>query len=149
MKIQIASLAALERLIGGDATIEIEIRQSVAENFAKKHLKSISHNELTSACNRDALKMLGEEFFQKKQFSGSYTLKSEYLEGLKNAIDCQLRDKISQLVSESIAAFGSKESIDRLIYSASDRIANELTDGNIMKRINAAADAKIKERLGL
>lgn len=41
-KIQINSLAALERLIGGDTELEMEIRRSVVEAFAKKHLKAVA-----------------------------------------------------------------------------------------------------------
>lgn len=43
MKIQINSLAALERLIGGDTDVEIEIRNSIVQEFAKKHLKCIAN----------------------------------------------------------------------------------------------------------
>ncbi len=39
VKIQINSLEALERLLGGDTTLEVEIRQSVVQQFAKAHLK--------------------------------------------------------------------------------------------------------------
>lgn len=41
-KIQINSLAALERLIGGDTELEIDLRRSVVEAFAKKHLKAVA-----------------------------------------------------------------------------------------------------------
>jgi hypothetical protein len=42
MKIQINSLEALERLIGGDNELEIDIRNSVVQDFSKKHLKSVA-----------------------------------------------------------------------------------------------------------
>ena len=42
MKIQINSLEAVERLIGGDTEVEIEVRNSVVQEFAKKHLKAVS-----------------------------------------------------------------------------------------------------------
>ena len=38
-KIQINSLEALERLIGGDTELEIEVRNSIVQEFAKKYLK--------------------------------------------------------------------------------------------------------------
>ena len=41
MKIQINSLEALERLIGGDTQVEIEIRNSIVQEFTKKYLKSL------------------------------------------------------------------------------------------------------------
>lgn len=39
MKIQINSLAAMERLLDGDTELEMEVRRSVADHFAKSHLK--------------------------------------------------------------------------------------------------------------
>lgn len=38
MKIQINSLEALERLIGGDTELEIDIRNSIVHKFTQKHL---------------------------------------------------------------------------------------------------------------
>ena len=45
MKIQINSLEALERLIGNDKEMEISVKQSILNEFAKKHLKSIANSE--------------------------------------------------------------------------------------------------------
>lgn len=42
LTIQINSLEALERLIGGDSQVEIDIRNSVVQAFAEKHLKSVT-----------------------------------------------------------------------------------------------------------
>ena len=42
-KIQINSLDALERLIGGDTELEIEVRNSVIQKFAEKHLKPLAN----------------------------------------------------------------------------------------------------------
>ena len=39
--IQINSLEALERLIGNDAELEINIRNAIVQKFTKKHLKAI------------------------------------------------------------------------------------------------------------
>jgi hypothetical protein len=39
IKLQINSLDALERLIGGDNEVELELRNWVVQAFAKKHLK--------------------------------------------------------------------------------------------------------------
>lgn len=45
VKIQINNLEALERLIGGDTELEIEVRNSVVQSFAEKHLKAIANSE--------------------------------------------------------------------------------------------------------
>lgn len=38
-------LPALERLLGGDSKVELELRQGVVETFARKHLKAIAKSE--------------------------------------------------------------------------------------------------------
>lgn len=43
MKIQINSLDALERLLGNDQTMEIEVRRSVIEAFAKTFVKAVGN----------------------------------------------------------------------------------------------------------
>lgn len=61
VKIQINSLEALERLIGNDTQLETELRQSVVENFATKHLKSLVRDDQYSKWVERARK----EFFEK------------------------------------------------------------------------------------
>jgi hypothetical protein len=145
MKIQINSLQALERLIGGDSQIEIEVRQSVAENFAKKHLKTLANNELTEAANKNALRFLGEEFFLNTY--GGVTLKQPYLDNLRHNVSLQVIESIRGLVTEQLAQ--PKETIDGMVELYSTRICTQLTDASIMRRIDELADKKIKEKLGI
>ena len=42
VKIQINSLEALERLIGGDTQLEIDLRNSIVQEFSKKYLKAVA-----------------------------------------------------------------------------------------------------------
>ena len=44
LTIQINNLEALERLIGGDSEVEVEIRNSVVQKFAEKHLKPVANS---------------------------------------------------------------------------------------------------------
>ena len=53
MKVQINSLAALERLIGGDTEVEIEIRNNIVQEFTKKHLKSIADSPNIQSIKND------------------------------------------------------------------------------------------------
>lgn len=53
-KIQINSLAALERLIGGDTELEIELRKSVAMELVKKHI--VAKLDLSSAPIRSLIR---------------------------------------------------------------------------------------------
>jgi uncharacterized protein (UPF0147 family) len=63
-KIQINSLAALERLIGGDTEVEIEIRKSVALEMVNKHVtaKLLEKNEIFMALVQDRIDRAVLEF---------------------------------------------------------------------------------------
>jgi hypothetical protein len=56
VKIQINSLEALERLIGGDSELEIEVRQSVASAFAARYLKPLAESPVFLNAIRDVRK---------------------------------------------------------------------------------------------
>ncbi len=45
LTLQINSLEALERLIGGDSEVEVSIRGSVAQQFTERHLKALANSE--------------------------------------------------------------------------------------------------------
>lgn len=55
MKIQINSLAALERLIGDDKEMEVAVKSSIINNFAKNYLKGIAHSEILNALKKAVL----------------------------------------------------------------------------------------------
>ena len=42
--LQINSVEAVERLIGGDETMELSLRNSIVQEFAKRHLKAIAND---------------------------------------------------------------------------------------------------------
>lgn len=52
--------AALERLLGGDAEVEIRLRHQIVNEFARKHLKVIADSEAV----REATKALRAVFDQ-------------------------------------------------------------------------------------
>lgn len=49
MKIQINSLEALERLLGEDTEIQFEIRTNIAQEFTRKHLKTLLTESIKEA----------------------------------------------------------------------------------------------------
>ena len=51
--LQINSLEALERLIGGDSEVETEIRNNIVQNFAKKHLKPLVNEGMIKRVERE------------------------------------------------------------------------------------------------
>lgn len=78
IKIQINSLEALERLLGGSTDMEIELRQAIAVEFTKKHLKPLATS--------DAVQLIATELREQV-----------------GAIRDEVRKKISTLLAEEIA----------------------------------------------
>jgi len=120
MKIQINSLAALERLIGGDSNVELEIRENIVQEFAKKHLKPLANDELikkhkediqrdisavSSAVSQEVEHITAAEFGQFKKDSWGkptgFILSPEVKETVVNSAREQFRPMLAQLVEEA------------------------------------------------
>jgi len=99
MKIQINNLAALERLIGGDSELEMEIRRSVAEDFSKKYLKSL----VTEYTDKGLTARVRELVIERVRYTDY--LSEEYRELIKEQVD----KKVKQLIQERVQAFVDKE----------------------------------------
>jgi phosphoribosylformylglycinamidine (FGAM) synthase PurS component len=147
LTLQINSLEALERLIGGDTETEIEIRNSVVQKFAEKHLKPI----VNSAPITDVIRRIKDHAYKHIQetcaneiatFKSSYggsvydiKLRPEIELTIKNKI----QDTISKIISEKVkAAFDEYYTEARI----TKRI-NLLMDDNI----NTLVNEKVKEKL--
>ena len=150
MKIQINSLAALERLIGGDSDIEIDIRNSVVQAFSKKHLKNIAL-KLT----QDGLDASVKSFLIHQNFIATKPYNSEIILGdkgkalldehFKASIEVKIKNKVETAISNSEAWKNMQKHLDM----ASNAIIDGLTDANLKQRLDAMVDEKIKQRLGL
>lgn len=86
-KIQINSLEALERLIGNDNELEIEIRNSIVQNFTKKYLKDLAKAELMTSIAKAVQNEVMSEFFEEIKVSRwnstKIVFKKEYLEKIR------------------------------------------------------------------
>ena len=150
MKIQINSLDALERLIGGDTEIEIEVRQSVAENFAKKHLKSLANDELNKAASESFINIIKEEWTEKLPgYYDKYGLTGAVKEMLKMEVCLQMKPLLEAEVQKIIKTTNYESAFTALIERQSNYIIELFTSKNIEDRINFLVDAKIKNKLGL
>ena len=125
-KIQINSLAALERLIGGDSEVELEIRNNIVQEFAKKHLKSLletdsilrqSVEDIRKSASNEITRLIHAEIGQlKKTWHGTEVQFGEpFLSHIKGAISSQMDAKIKQAVSEYIQSLGDiKTKVDSI-----------------------------------
>jgi hypothetical protein len=69
VKIQINSLEALERLIGNDNELEIQIRGSIVQEFTKKHLRSLATTELVEGAKKSIAYLVKTEFFEGREWT--------------------------------------------------------------------------------
>jgi hypothetical protein len=113
-KIQINSLEALERLIGGDTELEIEIRNSVAQNFAEKYLKALVNgessqivlavNDIKREANATFKEVATREIANAKTEWGrtTYTIQPSVVEDMKSRVRDSVRDIVRELVKEEM-----------------------------------------------
>ncbi len=109
IKIQINSVEAIERLIGGSSAIEIEVRNAVVQEFTKRHLKSLAEAQLYTPA-MDLIKKELNEFAEKHvgsfaQGSNAYTKKIQ--------LNQHMKDEIKREISAIISAICRKEVIEK------------------------------------
>lgn len=152
-KIQINSLEALERLIGNDNELEIEIRNSIVAEFAKKHLKSLATTDLVSNAAAAVQNEIKEEFFETVKTShwgsGTVIFKKEILNELKESLKAEARVILNQVVSEAIEETKTYETVQTRLSEASNWIINQLASEKLEAKLDRMVDARLKERLGL
>jgi phosphoribosylformylglycinamidine (FGAM) synthase PurS component len=147
LTLQINSLEALERLIGGDTETEIEIRNSVVQKFAEKHLKPI----VNSAPITDVIRRIKDHAYKHIQETCANeiaTFKSSYG---GSAYDIKLRPEIELTIKNKV-----QDSISKIISEKVKAAFDEYyTEARITKRINllmddninALVNEKVKEKI--
>ena len=150
--IQINSLEALERLIGNDNEVEINIRNSIVQEFSKKHLKSLVTSTLLDSLAEKLKKEVIEEFRDKTQV-GMYTLNvelsKEVMANLKKKLTDRVWEQLYNLINEILQKDKINETIQDALVVAVSRIIRDISDTNLENRLNDMVDKKIKEKLNL
>lgn len=149
------SLAALERLMGGDTEVEACLRQQVAEQFAKHHLKPLLNDALFSRMKQW---FAGE--VQKATEEAIGTLKREYSsvwggqdkltinESLKKAIeqmavaaaDAAIKANLEWYKRECIAR--DTAHIEKVITRALDQDIEKRVQAEVERRLTLAREMK-------
>lgn len=142
-KIQINSLDALERLIGGDSEFEIEIRNSVVQEFAKKHLKSVAQSfiykvdeDLRQSIRNEILKTLGVTD-QVYGWNRQIVIPQKIVDQINYEIERQLEEKISSSTQKTVKEFKVEEIVKK-------QIETRLTE-SIQKEVNYQVEKRLKE----
>lgn len=146
IKIQIASKEALERLIGGDSEVEVEVRESIVQNFTKTHLKSL----VKSITDEGWGKFIRSEIFEKsKNYPYQEVLKEEHKTKMRGEILLKLEQEIYKLVENTYKSLDVENRITKMIEQKAQNLADIFLSQNIEKRVEERANQIIKERLGL
>lgn len=140
MKIQINSLEALERLIGNDKEMEISVKQSILNEFAKKHLKSIANSNAMLSIASHVTKELKESGFygilERKSYDNTYLS-----EEAKSLVKLQVRREIDNTISEEVSKIREtlvqdiKIRLDLMALSVSECIREEVQKETIEKLV--------------
>ncbi len=123
MKIQINSLEALERLIGNNTDVEIEIRNNIVQEFTKKHLKALVNdsliNKTVSEVNAELQKTINsklEESIATISRNGYYntvvTLKPEIIDKVKDFVRDTIDTEIQQAVDVAMKTWKMDSNIE-------------------------------------
>jgi len=142
-KIQINSLAALERLIGGDTEVELEIRNNIVQEFAKKHLKSLLEtdsvlrkciDDIRKSASSEITRLIHAEIGQLKNTWSGVEVKFEepFLSKIKGRVNSEMDGMISKLVVENMP---TQEEIKTKIEAISNQ------------EFNAAVRRAVREKL--
>lgn len=106
LTLQINSKDALERLIGGDTAVEVEIRNNIVQDFTNKYLKGLMNSStiqnIVGRYHQDIRKSVQEEveknFGKPNAFYSSVELNPE----IKAAIKKEIENNFSALVDKAV-----------------------------------------------
>ncbi len=135
IKLQINSKAALERLIGGDTELEMEIRNNIVQEFTNKRLKGLIDVELEKRVIDESLDKLFSDYKTAYGHGGVRLTKDQ-----KIVIADLIEQTIKDLVKSEIEDF----------FIKSERIKKLLEDSieySIWNTVEKIVKVKLKESL--
>lgn len=147
IKIQINDRSALERLIGGDSQLEIEARNNIVQDFAKKYLKVQIDYAIGSAAKETINQVLKEENYLDTKFYN--TLTPQFKEVIKRQVDKYINELIFNNTVTSPLISKLLETVELQIQQAANTITNQLSEKVLEGKLDRMVDAKIKQKLGL
>jgi hypothetical protein len=146
-KIQINSLAAIERLIGNNTELEIEVRNNIVQEFAKKHLKALVNDSVfsnaISTCKKELQKevetrvseQIGE--FKKNSWGEitGMTLRSDIKEQINKVVREKMDGQIAEAVEGGIKQWQSTGTVDKTIDTKFNQQIEKYIDTEVQRRL--------------
>jgi hypothetical protein len=141
LTIQINNREALERLIGNDTQVEIDIRNSVVQKFAERHLKALANSEPVTSTLRTISESI-INYGKQKVDAEVATFKKDYYNNitevkLNPAIHAEIDRQIKQKMDTFIF-----DTVQTAVKTWSDEIK---VDERIEKRVAYFTDEYIRE----
>lgn len=150
------NLPALERLIGGDTELELDLRKQIVQEFAKRHLKEVAKTATYEAAMEVAKRYVNEAA---KETFGIEDLATNHLwptvgYRLKSMIESLVKEMAQKVVDEALLKtieyqkdYWGQE-VRQMVEKAVDRqIEKEVQEG-IRKRLEAATQPQPALRAG-
>ena len=150
--LQINSLQSLERLIGNDNEIEIGIRNSIVQEFSKKHLKCIINDYLIRKLSIDVKREVLSEILEKvndNPYSNEIYLSESIMKKLKEKMEAEIWDRFYELIDKLLERDKIRILIAERLEFASNRILEALSDADLEKRLSDMVDKKIRLKLNV
>lgn len=152
IKIQLNSLEALERLIGGNTELEMELRNSVAQDFTKKYLKGLVTTQLELGAKQLIPKVLKEEGILENDNLWNIRLTPQIVNSIKNSIDVEVKNRLASEAAQKVLTpiiNDFQEQLKAQVALAVDRITGQIEESVLTGKINSLVNARIKEKLGI
>lgn len=137
---------ALERLLGGDGALELQLRTQIVDEFVASYLREALErkvlSDLANKVQRTCDDVLKAYWQRRTDWSGTVTISDSLRQAIQGAagtaIDAEIRTALGVAVQERIARWG--RDIEVLVRRAVDAQLNE-------KKINELIDQGVRERL--
>ena len=138
----VMTVPVLERLIGGDSEIEVELRKAVAQEFMKRHLKAVCDDEAVKAATEEAKRyvndLAAQHFGVKDAVTNAWRQMDERLKNsIMTAVDTHVQAAIEQ---------ATQRIIDRQITYVKQQI-EVAVQRSLKINIEAAVARGVQERL--
>lgn len=162
LNIQIASLAALQELLKNEnGEVSLEIRQNIADEFAKKYIKPLMNDDTIKKTVEKMTKGIGDNVTSiaeniveqrigklTKQKVGYYGDENRYILQLNgeirreiiDAVNTQMNEYVSKCVENAIATFTPEKINAAIERRVNDLVTTAINDG-VRKKMKQIADA--------
>jgi len=145
----------LERLLGDDTEVNLELKNRIVNEFAKKHLKALVNTEamyiVEKSIRADIEKFLLNSVADRvqKNYSTSFTIKPALLEDARRQLDISIEDEVKKCVQESMLSV--LPMVNDAIEIAVTKIENQLTEqilsGKIDQLVTHRMESVIKKMM--